>query len=68
MSRHHTTGRVQRVTREIIKAGKARDMVPANHAMTDAQVAVVLEDLIRKEHIALVWEDFKTKYLDYIKE
>lgn len=68
MSRHHTTGRVVRVTREIIRVGKARDMVPANHAMTDEQVAAALEDIIRKDHINMVWVDFQAKYLDYLKE
>lgn len=68
MSRHNSTGRVVRVVREIIKAGKARDMVPANHAMTDEKVAVALEDLIRRDHINMTWSLFQVKYLDYLKE
>lgn len=68
MSHHHTTGRVQRVTKEVIQAGKAREMVPANHAMTEDQVAVALEDLIRQDHIRLIFDDFQKKYLDYLKE
>jgi len=68
MSRHHTTGRAARVTKEIIKAGKAREMVPANHAMTDEQVAARLLDLVTRDHIDMVFDKFQSKYLDYIKE
>ncbi len=68
MSKHHTTGRVARVTKEIIKAGKAREMVPANHAMTEEQVASALEELVRKDNINMVFDKFKIKYLDYLKE
>lgn len=68
MSKHHYTGRAARVTKEIIKAGKAREMVPANHAMNDEQVAVALEEIVRKDHINMVFDKFNAKYLDYMKE
>jgi len=62
----HTTGRVGRVVAAIVKAGKARVYVPANHAMNDDQVRAALEELIRKDHIALVYNEFEKKYLDYL--
>lgn len=59
---------VVRVLNEIVKRRRARDMVRESSSMTDARVEEVLLATLRRQRLEMRDDEFRRKYLEYIKE
>lgn len=59
---------VVRVLNEIVKRRRARDMVRESSSMTDARVEEVLLATLRRQRLEMRDDEFRQKYLEYIKE